>query len=390
MTRKRRILFGVNAEDEERLVPVRFNRSRRGDFILWGGIAMLSVLFIFLMIYRNMMLNPLRNMERSRRVSYMRHRGEEGMKEIASVLLDPAGRRDTVLAYLDLVCGDLAEDVRDQLAEALPDEKESELNCLVSLALCLIGDARGLPRFMYVLSTATEGSRRFKKANFFDSAPGEEHPLEKYFRSADDVEWAVKIVQDTLKHVFPGRTPVEARKSILAWWKANSGGDMDGWQRSFLFDSEFSWNRYSAFEYFFRRSWSRPELLDTAVRAMNEEKDLALRRYMAMKLFRRGVKDTIPILDEYVRNASKEEDYADILRGLPVFIELPAEFSCVDAWRGGRDDERSFEWFRDWWERNKDLLVFRDSCWHATGAAEDDPEGRLLDSSSDGSDRRGE
>ena len=55
------------------------------------------------------------------------------------------------------------------------------------------------------------------------------------------------------------------------------------------------------------------------------------------------------------------------------------EFMEIDKWQEGRDDQKAFNWLREWWIRNNQFLVFKDSVWMIGGIDESDPENKLLD-----------
>ena len=379
MENKRTILFTGDGSTPRRGAAFRGRQPKRNgkytSYIILCFVALVCIAII-MQIINARGHRHISNIPRPKLLDDIRKEGKPGYHRIARFLLDPQNDYEKAICYLQLFCVELRHpDLLEILAEQLPNEKGD--NCLVSLALCLAEDIRGLPRFIRVLEDDSAPTKRLMSANFFNNPNGKSHPLQEHYNSRNDREWAVAIIQDMLRHSFGCDTQV-CRAGIIEWWKTHKNGTMDEWQREFLATSTLE-NKSNAFLYFYYRSWSDKNLLKLLTNVMMEEKDDKLKQEMAYRLFKRGVKETLPIMDKYVMRAVSPEEISLLLATLKTFVSLPEEFMEIDKWQEGRDDQKAFNWLREWWIRNNQFLVFKDSVWMIGGIDESDPENKLLD-----------
>ncbi|MFA4986771.1 MAG: hypothetical protein WC712_09325 [Candidatus Brocadiia bacterium] len=342
------------------------------DFAVWGGIGVVILsLLLMLSFMRSDGVKLPNEFDRGQQLKEIRNQGPLGLKAIAQFLANPGDDSETALHILSLIPDLDGEKLTRELSAALASEKGD--SCLVSLALCMIGDERGLRKFISILDAPPGPPDRFCSANFF--ACEKPHPLQEHYGGCDDVLWAVNVVEDTLSHSF-GADKQQKREAILTWWRSESKGKMIDWQKSFLSSSELA-NRSSAFEFLFRRTWSSPSILAVLSEAMTRETDTSLRGTMALKLFRRGERTSLAVMNEMFQASASNEQKSCLLAEMKLTVQLPSEFYILDTWQEGRDNEKSFIWMKDWWSKYYQFLVFRDNMWRVGGLDTSDPEFRL-------------
>ncbi len=373
---------------EERKKRVRFTGKQAAPVSIAGSLltgqklvrlSFLAVAFVFALIILGFKAtsNPLARLSYEDQVAYLQQQGESGNNTLVEHLVRPGKDIITTMTYLKLVGGELnTDELRVALENAVSREEGD--NCLVSLALCLMGSESGLPRFFRLIETCEFGSSKHIKANFFGPEYADKHPLQQHYEQPDDVRWAFAIIEDFLHHNFCAESLTEKKRVALEWWRDNSSKTMMEWQRGFLRSAE-TFNRTDAFDFILRKCWRQRDNIPMLIEAMKAEEDKPMRRIMACRLFKLGATDSLTEFNEFIKDAVSEQEISSILATITMSVALPNDFYSVDTWKSGRDDLKTFTWFKDWWTKNYDLMVFHEGKWQPIGAAASGKEENLFD-----------
>ncbi|GAB4153708.1 MAG: hypothetical protein Kow00107_04030 [Planctomycetota bacterium] len=342
---------------EDKIAPK--GAMKRIDHILWVGVFLVCSIFVFKVMF--IKISPAIPDNPEAAVSFLKQKGPAGYAAIAQHLADPRGDKDKALRYLKLIPHVDCPELREQMYLALSSQTEG--NCLLSLALCILNDEKGIPRIIEIIKTAKPGDSKFCMDNYFMAENKEENPLISTWGCNDDLYFATRVLSSTIAHNFPGESWEERKANILEWWESHKGTGMRQWMLEFLSSPEAE-NRAMAFNHLYVRTWEEPELVKVLESALRAEQSSSLQNFMAMKLFRIGSTESIPYFDVAVRSAKTAEEKASVLAVFKHFVHMPTKFHEIDTWRDGRDDNISYQFVVEWWNDNYRFLEFQEDTWY--------------------------